>query len=169
VEQKHAVTSAGEVSPKPSTALTSKLRQTYTLDDNVQYAIDTVEKSKSLGQMSKGKTAGDDDLFYIVRFRAKNNGNEDRTVVTDKFSVQTADGQSYGTSDDGKTAVLINGGTKDLFESQLKPCMAKPFLAIFDIPIRFVDSGADLIVPSSKAGSTDRWVIRLDNSKSLIR
>jgi hypothetical protein len=169
MEQKQTVASATIPSApvlKPiSGPLTSKLHQTYVLDDNVQYAIDSVEKSKYLGQTSKGRTAGEGALFYIVRFRAKNNGKTTTTVATDKFQTQTADGQTYSPSGAGEAAVLMNGGPKDLFGSQLEPSTAKSFLAIFDIPIISFNSGADLIVPSSNLRSSDRWVVRLNSSE----
>ena len=145
--------------------LTSKLHQTYTLDDNIQYAIDSVENSKCLGQMSKGKTAGEGALFYIVRFHARNTGKVLASVKTAKLQVETADGQTYSPSDKGIDAVMINGGTKDLFENDLEPAGSRAFLAIFELPVQAVKDGASLIVPSSKSGSVDRWVLPLDDSK----
>jgi hypothetical protein len=158
-----AVTTAA---PKVATGpLVSKLHQTYVLDDRVQYAIDSVEKSKYLGQTSKGRTAAEGNLFYIVRFRAKNNGNNAATIKTENLQVKAVDGESYAPSDNGKDAVLMNGGPKDLFECEIEPGAFKPFLAIFDLPVSTVESGVDLVIPSTKPDSKDRWVVRLDNSK----
>ena len=153
-------------SSEPSTGpLTSKLQQTAVLDDRVQYAIDSFDKGKNLGQSPKGRTARDGCLFYIVRFRAKNTGQEPSTVATDRFVVQTADGQSYSPCDEGKTVAMINGGSKEMFGSELQPGQSKGYLAIFEIPVESMKSGGDLIIPSTKAGSSDRWVNRLDNHR----
>ncbi len=153
-------------SPEPPTGpLVSKLQQTAVLDDRVQYAIDSFDKCKNLGESPKGRTAQDGCLFYIMRFRAKNTGQQAATVATNRFVVQTADGQSYSTCDEGKTVALLNGGSADLFGSELKPGQSKAYLAIFEIPIEQMQSGGDLIIPSSKDGSSDRWVNRLDNHR----
>jgi hypothetical protein len=145
--------------------LVSPLHQTYVLDDNVQYAIDAVEKSKYLGQTKKGRTASEGNLFFIVKFRAKNNGTDPVNIATEAMQVKAVDSDAYSPSGTGKEAVLINGGPKDLFESKLEPGATKPFLAIFDLPAMTIDNGAEFIIPSTKRDSTDRWVVRLDNSK----
>jgi len=149
----------------PSPALISKLQQTAVLDDNVQYAIDSFEKGKNIGQSPKGRTAQDGCLFYIMRFHAKNTGSEPSTVATSRFLVQTIDGQTYSPCDEGKTVALLNGGSGDLFGSELKPGESKAYLVVFEIPTESMKSGGDLIIPTSKAGSSDRWVNRLDNHR----
>gem|GEM_PF-1577304 len=167
VQQKE-ISSSATVKATPAKVmagpLTSKLHQTYVLDDNVEYAIDSVEKTKSLGQLSKGRTAGEGALFCIVRFHARNSGKESASVVTDNFKVATADGKSYSPSSKGKEAVIINGGTTDLFESTLEPGTAKAFLAIFELPVLAVKNGAELVVRSGKSGSADQWVVRLNSA-----
>jgi len=153
-------------SPEPPTGpLVSKLQQTAVLDDRIQYAIDSFEKGKNLGQSPKGRTARDGCLFYIVRLRAKNTGQEPSTVATDRFVVQTIDGETYSPCDEGKTVAMINGDSKELFGSELQPGQTKSYIAIFEIPTESMDSGGDLIIPSTKAGSSDRWVNRLDNHR----
>ncbi len=148
-----------------SPPLVSPLHQTYVLDDKIEYAIDSLKKSKSLGEMKKGRTASEGNLFYIVNFRARNTGTEPATVSTDAMTVKAVDNDGYPPSQSGKEAVTLNGGPKELFVCKLEPGEAKPFLAIFDLPPSAVESGADLIIPSTKADSKDRWVVRLDNSK----
>jgi hypothetical protein len=165
-KSKEDATSNSAHSAEPSTGpLISKLQQTAVLDDGIQYAIDAFDKGKNLGQSPKGKTARDGCLFYIVRFRAKNTGQEPSTVATNRFVVQTADGQSYSPCDEGRTVALENGGSKELFGSELQPGQSKAYLAIFEIPVQSMDGGGDLIIPSTKSGSSDRWVNRLDNHR----
>lgn len=146
--------------PPSAQPLVSPLKQTYILDDNIQYAIDSYVKAKNLGKSTKGKTAVDGSLFYIVRFRAKNNGQQSATVTIDNFEIKSADGQNYHPSDDGKLVITNNGGSRELFGAELQPGVAKPFLAVFEIPVESMKSGADLIIPSTKSSSADRWVLR---------
>ncbi len=148
-----------------SAPLVSPLHQTYVLDDKVEYAIDSQKKSKSLGEMKKGRTASEGNFFYIVSFRARNSGTEPVTISTDAMTVKAVDNDGYPPSVAGKEAVTLNGGSKELFSCQLEPGETKPFLAIFDLPPSAIESGADFIIPSTKSGSSDRWVVRLDNSK----
>jgi len=148
-----------------SSALVSPLHQTYVLDDKIEYAIDSLKKSKSLGEMKKGRTASEGNFFYIVSFRARNTGDTAVTVATDAMSVKAVDSDGAPPSPAGKEAVTLNGGSKDLFESKLEPGETKPFLAIFDLPPSAIEGGADFVIPSTKADSQDRWVVRLDNSK----
>ncbi|CAN5740966.1 hypothetical protein BH10CYA1_BH10CYA1_34810 [soil metagenome] len=155
-------TSTTSTAPAPTKPLVSKLHMTYVLDDNIQYAIDSIDKAKNLGKTSKGQTAKEGELFYIVRFRAKNNGSESPTVLTDNFQIRSADGRVFSPSEDGKRIIQVNGGSKELFASELKPGTENAFIAIFEIPIESMRSGADLIVPSAKPGSNDRWVNRLN-------
>jgi hypothetical protein len=157
--------SKGVAKSRKTAPLVSPLHQTYVLDDNVEYAIDAVEKSKYLGQTKKGRTASEGNLFFIVKFRAKNNGTEPVNIITEAMQVKAVDSDAYSPSGPGKEAVLLNGGPKDLFESKLEPGITKPFLAIFDLPTMTIDNGAEFVVPSTKPDSTDRWVVRLDNSK----
>jgi Domain of unknown function (DUF4352) len=164
-QKENATINSARSSEPPTGPLISKLQQTAVLDDRIQYAIDSFDKGKNLGQSPKGRTARDGCLFYIVRFRAKNTGQETSTVATDHFVVQTIDGQSYSPCDEGKTVALINGGSKELFGSELQPGQSKAYIAIFEIPVESMDSGGDLIIPSTKAGSSDRWVNRLDNHR----
>lgn len=148
-----------------SPPLVSPLHQTYMLDDKVEYAIDSLKKSKSLGEMKKGRTASEGNFFYIVSFRARNAGTDPATVSTEPMTVKAVDNEGYQSSVAGKEAVTLNGGSKDLFVCKLEPGETKPFLAIFDLPPSAIEGGADLIIPSTKSGSQDRWVVRLDNSK----
>ena len=149
-----------------SAPLVSPTHQSYILDDKVQYAIDSLKKSKSLGEMKKGRTASEGNFFYIVSFRAKNDGSAEVTIDTDTMQVKAVDSDAYSPSPTGKEAVLLNGGPQDMFKTKLAPGETKQFLAIFDLPPSAVESGADFIVPSTKRDSQDRWVVRLDNSKS---
>ena len=145
--------------------LVSPLHQTYVLDDKIEYAIDSLKKSKSLGEMKKGRTASEGNFFYIVSFRARNTGTEPATVTTEAMAVRAVDNDSTPPSPGGKEAVILNGGSSDLFSSKLEPGEAKPFLAIFDLPPSAIESGADFVIPSTKPDSKDRWLVRLDNSK----
>lgn len=158
----HAGTSHENHSSAP---LVSKLKATCVLDDMLQYAIDSVEKSKYLGAAKKGKTASEGADFFIVKLRVRNGGKQAQKISTDNFLMQTADGPAFSPSDNGKSAVLLNGGPVDLFESAVNPGVTKDLLVIFDMPSRYIETGADLIIPSNKPGSSDRFVYRLDNSK----
>lgn len=148
-----------------SAPLVSPIHLTYVLDDKVQYAIDSLKKSKSLGEMKKGRTASEGNFFYIVSFRARNTGDDAAKVATDSFTVKAVDSDPVPPAQAGKEAVTLNGGSKDLFGCTLEPGETKPFLAIFDLPSSAIDSGAVLVIPSTKPDSQDRWEVRLDNSK----
>lgn len=152
-----------------SPPLVSPLHQTYMLDDKIEYAIDSLKKSKSLGEMKKGRTASEGNFFYIVSFRARNSGTEPAKVSTDAMTVKAVDHDEYPPSEAGKEAVTLNGGPKEMFVCQLEPGEAKPLLAIFDLPPSAIEGGADFIIPSTKANSSDRWVVRLDNTKKKHR
>lgn len=150
-----------------SASLVSPLHQTYMLDDKIEYAMDSLKKSKSLGEMKKGRTASEGNFFYIVSFRARNAGVAPAKIATDVMTVKAVDHDGYPPSPAGKEAVTLNGGSKDLFEYNLQPGETKPFLAIFDLPPSAIEGGADFVIPSTKGDSTDRWVVRLDNTKKL--
>ncbi len=143
--------------------LVSKLKATRVLDDMVQYAIDSIEKAKYLGAGKKGKTATEGSNFYIFKFRAKNDDKEPHKIITSDFVIETADGPRYSPSNNGKEAVLLNGGSEALFENTLAPGSTGDFLVIFDMPDRYVETGSSLVIPSTKASSTDRWVYRLEH------
>ncbi|MBS1955160.1 MAG: hypothetical protein JST89_13315 [Cyanobacteria bacterium SZAS-4] len=171
VREKKTDTTAPAATTAPSHAvvksppLVSPLHQTYVLDDKIEYAIDSLKKSKSLGEMKKGRTASEGNFFYIVSFRARNGGTEPATVSIEPMTVKGVDSEGYQPSPAGQEAVILNGGPKEMFACKLEPGEAKPFLAIFDMPPAVIEGGADFIIPSTKSGSQDRWVVRLDNSK----
>ncbi|GEM_PF-1027024 len=157
-------TTSAAQSPGPKQPpLVSKLKATSVLDDMVQYAIDSIEKAKYLGAGKKGKTATEGSNFYIFKFRAKNDDKEPHKIITSDFVIETADGPRYSPSNNGKSAVLLNGGSEALFENTLAPGSTGDFLVIFDMPDRYVETGASLVIPTTKASSNDRWVFRLEH------
>ena len=157
--QREQAKAAAKAQREKNVASKYKVGDTFTLGD-FSYAVQRVKDRRCIGGQFTRTCAGEGGRFVIVYFAIRNDTKETKTVMTDDFKLMDADGNTYRTSSEGNTALMMSGASKDFLISELQPGLQKDTATVFQVSAQSWKKGARLIVPE-KGWGTGEATVRL--------
>lgn len=123
-----------------------QMRETFRLGD-YEYTILSTHRTRQIGNQFTRERASEGGIFLIVTYRIKNLSNKTQTVLADDLKFVGSKGREYRASSSAQTALIMSGGKKDLFLSELQPGLSRTMKTVFESPVDALGTNAKLVIP----------------------
>lgn len=125
--------------------------------DALNWNIDSVRTSKTLGDQTFGLGEKADGTFVIVKLGVVSDKNKSVTLTDDVVKLKTPNGNTYDADSDGTIAAIGNNENPFLFED-IGPDSRLHGTVVFDVPDTVLASGGKLRFGELGFGSTKGYI-----------